>query len=931
MDDSVLVLLALMVLAVPFAVIYLLFALFGVKRRVAALEQALRNANVQAASPALAAPALPAAATAPPAEAVAAPEPATAPVVSPPATAQPPHNPWSGRREMPAPPVIPTPIRAPAQAAAPVSTRDASQDRPLVFSGDRISALARWIVQNWVYVLSALSLALAGIFLVQYGVQKGLLPPPMRVIGALALGGALIAAGEWLRRRHGDAEGPTAYLPSTFSAAGLAIAFAAILAARQMYGLIGPLPTFAGLLLTAGGALYLGWWHTPALAAMGLIGAAAAPFLTGGSAENIDWLYGYAALIAATGLGIDAYRRWAWISVLALALGYGVGNLVHLGNGGDSGLALLAAALPALAFTLPMRSLRPALAGASTTGTLWRARRGDGTRVAWPAFPVRLVAGSMLISVLVLVGQVMPGPASTMVFALLALMAAGGAIWGRRAPAISDLVLLPVLGFVWRLYSETLHFAGLANEFAAQAIALRPAETGAPATVSLLVLLAALIAAAAGWRALTGPDRPRYWAAIAASILPAAGCVIEVFWTPAPVLGPYPWALHAMAAAAMMTGLAIMLARAGQMAGAAYATLSMLILIAFAMVVVLTMSALTVALAVLLVTAAALDRRFHLPEMGWFIQAATAVLGWRLVVDPGLIWAFDEAPLWEALLAHAAPVAATWAGLRLLRDLDRPIAAMVLESAQWVFAALLADLVLWRLLDTLLPSGNELDAWRVTLIALPWLAVALGQLVRAKLGGLLRLVRLGLAVLSGGLFALLMLAAVTLTNPAAGLFGESRVFGPPVLDTLALAYALPGVLLIMSRRWLGHLPRGLHWMLLTTGAALLTLYGVLEIRSWFHGRDLDAATVTQGELYTYTMAMMLTGAVLLWQALAKRSVLLRRLAMTVIALTVAKVFLVDAAGLTGLTRVASFLALGLSLAGLAWLNRWAAGHQGEAR
>jgi len=38
---------------------------------------------------------------------------------------------------------------------------------------------------------------------------------------------------------------------------------------------------------------------------------------------------------------------------------------------------------------------------------------------------------------------------------------------------------------------------------------------------------------------------------------------------------------------------------------------------------------------------------------------------------------------------------------------------------------------------------------------------------------------------------------------------------------------------------------------------------------------------------------------------------------------VAKVFLLDASGLTGLTRVVSFAGLGLSLAGLAWLNRWA--------
>jgi uncharacterized membrane protein len=61
----------------------------------------------------------------------------------------------------------------------------------------------------------------------------------------------------------------------------------------------------------------------------------------------------------------------------------------------------------------------------------------------------------------------------------------------------------------------------------------------------------------------------------------------------------------------------------------------------------------------------------------------------------------------------------------------------------------------------------------------------------------------------------------------------------------------------------------------------------------------------------------------LLQSIRKGSTLLRRAAMAVIAVTIAKVFLIDAAGLTGLTRVFSFLGLGLSLAGLAWLNRWA--------
>jgi uncharacterized membrane protein len=47
----------------------------------------------------------------------------------------------------------------------------------------------------------------------------------------------------------------------------------------------------------------------------------------------------------------------------------------------------------------------------------------------------------------------------------------------------------------------------------------------------------------------------------------------------------------------------------------------------------------------------------------------------------------------------------------------------------------------------------------------------------------------------------------------------------------------------------------------------------------------------------------------------------------VIGLAIAKVFLVDAGELSGLLRVFSFLALGLALAGLAWLNRWAGARQ----
>ncbi len=79
--------------------------------------------------------------------------------------------------------------------------------------------------------------------------------------------------------------------------------------------------------------------------------------------------------------------------------------------------------------------------------------------------------------------------------------------------------------------------------------------------------------------------------------------------------------------------------------------------------------------------------------------------------------------------------------------------------------------------------------------------------------------------------------------------------------------------------------------------------------------------MTDGELYSYTIAMLIASAGLLYAAFAQRSVTLRRVAMAGIGLTVAKVFLIDMGGLTGLLRVAAFLGLGLALAALAWLDR----------
>ena len=706
--------------------------------------------------------------------------------------------------------------------------------------------------------------------------------------------------------------------------------FGGIIAARQLYGLIGPEAAFAGLIATALLAVVLGWFYGPFLAAVGLIGAAAAPFAVGGESDAPYWLYGYFAMIVAVGLFVDTIRRWAWVSVLAVVIGIAGGGLVYVSTGGVGWFMLMLVAMVFLAVCVPARGPMPDHAGAMIIAAL----RGKGDEK--PIFPTLLAAGTVAAaSFLLLVLDSETGAESLLAYLCLAGLALALTVWSTGARALSDLTVLPVTAFLFRLGFEGLNSGPLQQDFLSRAIGTRPPETSAPVTATLLLAIATLITLGAAWASGGAGRLKPFWAAGAALVAPVAALVMELFWGPSLVLGAYPWALHVIALAALMVGLAVTFARVdgGDMRRAAYATLSALSLIALALFLVTTKGALTLALAALLVSAAALDRRFRLPEMGWFVQAGVLVLGYRLVIDPGLDWAMNSAALWEVIVSYAGGALAAFAALFLLRDLDRPGAKAFLESGGASAAALLVNVLITRwLLNS--DEGDDLLAshWAVALNAMPWLIVALAQLYRMQLGGWMRWVRITIAGVAGLIWGGGTLVTLTLVNPLfADWFGDGHlVRGPLLLDTLLVAYALPGLMLIGVGRFFGHLPGLVRAPLLVLGTGLVAFYAALEIRRFWRGSDLSVPGVTQAELYSYTVALMLLGAALLYQAIARRSQGLRRIAMAVIALTIAKVFLIDASGLTGLTRVFSFLALGLSLAGLAWLNRWAAG-QGEAQ
>ncbi len=886
--QGLLILLGLALLALPFVVLGLLVSTSRLRRRVESLEsQVLRLLTSERLRESVEAPR-----PSPVPGSVAAEEPADEP-----AFAGPPRR---SRRDIPdAPPPLPEPAAA---SVLPPPLPPVTPERR-----DWTGPLLAWLQANWVYVASAVSLGFAGIALVQYGAEHGLLTPPMRILLALALGAALVVAGEVIRRRWGD-QGPTstAVLPSTLSAAGITVLYAAILAARGLYGLIGPEVTFAGLLAVSLMALVFGWFYGPFLAAAGLTGGAAAPFLVGGQGGSPTALLLYFGLLTGSGLAIDALRRWGWVSGLALALAYGGGTMVWLGLEGDVAFAAFLLWLAFAAVTLPRLELWPSHPGPAILQTLL-AERAEGA--PGPVAPtwIAAVAVAVTSALLLLLGQGANGP--LIPFGALSALATALLLSARRAEGLADTPLLPSAAFL-------LLIAVAAPSGFIFAL-------DAPSRPSVVLALAALISLAAFLRSVGG-SWPRLHAAAAALAAPVACAGLEFFWQPARLLGAWPWALHVLALAAAMTYAAHRYAvlDGEDRRRAAYPALSALSLLALSFFVLLSDAALTVALAVLVAAAAWLDRRFRLPEMGWFILAGIAALGWRLVVYPGLPAYLGPAPIWEVLLAYGSALLGLGGAMTLLPDArDRTRAA--LDSAFLAYGGVLLSVLLWRLVLTLDPGARELTHWSASLLGIIWATLALAQGFRARLGGPLASPRLVLAALEATAAIIAFILALTLFNPA--LSPAERVLGPQPLDTLLIAYALPGLLFAAAARRSPdtRFRLGFAW----TSGGFFALWGALAIRRFWRGDILVVPGMTEAELTTYTVALLIVGGGLLQQSILRRSAGLRRVAMGVIGLAIAKVFLVDAAGLTGLLRVFSFLALGLVLAGLAWLNRWAAGHQ----
>ncbi len=882
--ESLIALIGLIVLAIPVSIVVLLVSHSRMRRRLEELERQMTLLKGDAA----------------PSE----PEAKIRPESTKPA-------PWSRSK----------PSEKPAQIEPTKLDRPAKTPTEQARRNDLFVRFSAWMRENWFYAVSALSLALAGLFLVQYGVENGLLPPAARVIAALCFGVALIVFGEIVRRRFGDGEASaSAYIPSVFSGAGLVTLFGGVLAARQLYNLIGAEFGLVAMILIALIGLVLGWFHGPLLAAVGLIGAYAAPFVVGGSSEDPSWLYGYFFVTAILGLGIDTVRRWAWISVLTLLGAYGAALLLVLSAPStEPGYLTFVTAIALIAIAIPVRRLWPNHEGPMVLEMVTR-KKAD----AWPRFPTCLAFGAVTATSGILALHWAESSAEFwLAVALLTALTLVLVLWARGAPALQDAAALPAFGLIWFVLAHGLGGGAVSRDFAAT-YAETP-EADYPWAATVLVALGVLVSICTAIRSFASGRYAKIWSGAAVVLAPFMAIAVEIGWHPAEVIGAYPWALHAVALAVLMVVLAERFARVDgpDRMRAALATLSALYCLTFACVIVLSSAALTIALVVMIVVAAVLDRQFTLPPMSWFIWAGVFTVTVRLVLDPGLEWA-EAAPLTEMALVYGGATAGFILGWYVLRPLDRPVATLLLESAAWATGGILLSLLLLRWLDGFGEGGAQDSHWGLGLLAVIWLLLAYAQVQRFELGGKLTYLRYLFAAFFAGHAVFRLGQALSEANPLLTSYADP-VLGPPVVNTLSVAYLLPALAMGFSAWRIRSMPVRLRQLSYGLAGLLCAVWLGLAIRHFWQGADgmYEANGVSQPELYTYTLTLLLIGGALFYQSLARQSDVMRKAGLAVIGLAVAKVFLIDIAGLGGLIRVFSLLALGLALAGLAWLNRWA--------
>ncbi|MEE4239064.1 MAG: DUF2339 domain-containing protein [Anderseniella sp.] len=798
----------------------------------------------------------------------------------------------------------------PEAIAAPEPPREAAR-----------ASLEENLAGRWFVWIGAVAIALAGLFLVKYMADYGLLGPGMRVMLGLAAGVALTLGGEWLRRRPTQQTAASLkpdYVPQALSAGGLAAVFASIYAASALYGFIGPAATLAGLGATALAAFALSVVQGPLTAIVGLLGGFALPALLESAEPFAPGLFGYFAVILIAVMAVMVWRQVLWLAMSAIAAS-AAWVLIWLAGPFERPDTLT------LGLFVTLLGAGFAVAGSQISRdplpAAWHKPLGGGGAAMNAAIVAGLTASALM---LLLASRDGFGHWSVVSLAVFAVALCAAAMRAQRFDFLGLVASITVVLF-FAGWGARLHIEGWLGDWLVPDTS--PWAAQAPEETSAFLRYAAgfgVAAATAGYVLLWRSVRPWIWATVAA--FTPLGLMAAAYATLRSLEPSLTWSFAGLGLAALFVGMAARLRTVADEDEAPRLALGIVAVavcaaVAMALAFVLRDAWLSASLAALVAATGYVSRHLSLPQLRWPALVMAGVVLFRLTLNHHILDYDEEAWLgrWWVIYGYGLPLAMFHLALKAFGDDDSrdDLLTRVLEGGRIALAAMLVSAMIR------VGVAGSLEADRFTLLeaglhATSWLVSAAACWRRyGQRGGFVDLwAGRVLTAMGAGLVGLCLFSGL---NP---LLDRQMVGNWPLVNALAPAYLLPALLLAIIGYLLRDMamPRVLRQAGPPVVLALLLAWLSFEVRRWFHAPDMmHLGAVSTAENYTYSAVWLLFALALLAGGILLQAAPLRYAALAVLVLSVLKVFLVDLSDLEGLLRVASFLGLGLCLVGIGFI------------